>query len=275
MTDSRDPDALISRAKPGDRHRDQHFLIDDRVLDRIPTYGPDSNGPILEIGAGTGGLTDRLLSIADQVTTVERDPELVTFLRTEFTEAIAENRLTVIEGDALEITLPEFDKCVSNLPYGVASEIAFRLLPLGKPLVLTFQLEFAQRMAAQPGDSDYGRLSVTAQHYADVEIVETIPPSAFDPQPAVESAVVVLRPREPDYDVPAERFMSFVRAVFTQRRKTLRNAIRNTTHISGIETPEDVLAATDASILGQRPGNLAPAELAAVTTIAIQTDAYS
>lgn len=275
MTGDRDPDSLIARAKQGDRNRDQHFLVDDRVLDRLPTYGPGASGHVLEIGAGTGALTDRLLAHAESVTAIEQDSELVAFLRREFTNAITANRLTITEGDALDVTLPEFDICISNLPYGASSEIAFRLFPLGNPLVLTFQKEFAERMTAEPGSDAYGRLSVTAQHYADIKIVETIPPTAFDPQPAVDSAVVVTSPRTPDYDVPDEEFLSMVRAVFTQRRKTLRNAVRNTAHISGLTDPESVMGAVDEEMLRRRPGELAPAELATLTQTAVQLDAYS
>ena len=163
----RDPDALLARADArGDPERDQHFLVDDRVLDRLPGYLPPAADVdhVLEIGGGTGALTDRLLEATESVTVVERDPDLAAFLRVEFSAAIAAGELTVIEGDALEVELPAFDASVSNLPYGVSSQIAFRLLPAGRPLVLMFQAEFAARMAAAPGTDEYGRLSVTAGH---------------------------------------------------------------------------------------------------------------
>ena len=272
----RDPDALCARAGiAGDPDADQHFLVDDRVLDRLPAYATGAGfdtAHVLEIGGGTGALTDRLLVVADRVTVIERDPTLAAFLREEFAEACESERLDVIEGDALEVALPEFTTSVSNLPYGVSSEIAFRLLPRGKPLVLTFQLEFAERMAAEPGTPEYGRLSVTAGHYADVEVVETIPKEAFDPQPAVESAVVRTRPRKPDYSVPDDEFfMDFLRAVFTQRRKTMRNAICNTAHISGLGDPDAVVEAADEELLGKRAGNLSPAAFARLATVAWET----
>ncbi len=270
----RDPDALRARAGvAGDPNRDQHFLVDDRVLDRIPTYATDTEmdlSNILEVGAGNGALTDRLLAVGDHVTAIERDPDLAAFLREEFADAVEADRLTVLEGDALELSLPEFTASVSNLPYGISSEIVFRLLPRKKPLVLTFQLEFAERMAADPGEDEYGRLSVTAGHFADVEIVERIPPTAFDPQPAVESAVVRTTPREPAYDVPDEEFfMRFLRAVFTQRRKTMRNAIRNTSHISGLQDADSVVAAADEQLMGKRAGNVTPAQFAKLATLAM------
>ncbi|MFB6297766.1 MAG: 16S ribosomal RNA methyltransferase A [Salinirussus sp.] len=267
----RDPDALRARAGVrGDPGRDQHFLVDDRVLDRLPAYATEAGADcshVLEIGAGTGGLTDRLLAVADRVTAVERDPDLVAFLREEF--AAAGDRLTVIEGDALEVGLPAFTASVSNLPYGASSPLLFELLPAGRPLVVTVQREFAERMVADPGTEDYGRLSVTAGHYADAEIVETVPETAFDPKPAVESAVVRTRPREPDYAVPDEAFfLDFLRAVFTQRRKTMRNAVRNTAHISGLNDPGAVVAAADETVMSARAGDLDPGTFADLAALA-------
>jgi len=283
----RDPDALARRA--GERanpDRDQHFLVDDRVLDRIPGYLPaDADAShLLEIGGGAGALTDRLLArvVADadrdgdadrdapgRLSVIERDGTFADFLREEFATAVDDGVLDVIEGDALDVDLPPFTACVANLPYGVSSEIAFRLLPEGKPLVLMFQAEFAERMVASAGESEYGRLSVSAQHYAAVEIVERVPKEAFDPQPAVESAVVRCTPRDPDYAVGDEAFfLRFVKALFTQRRKTVRNAIRNTGHISGLDEPEAVVEAADEELLRRRPGTLEPAAFAALAELA-------
>ncbi|PSP81482.1 16S rRNA (adenine(1518)-N(6)/adenine(1519)-N(6))-dimethyltransferase [Halobacteriales archaeon QS_1_68_20] len=271
----RDPDALRRRAStPGDPDRDQHFLVDDRVLDRLPGYLPEDadRDYLLEIGAGTGALTDRLLDAGDHVTAVERDPDLAAFLREEFADEIAADRLTVVEGDALEISLPEFSASVSNLPYGASSEVLFRLLPEKRPLVLMLQQEFAERMAAEPGTAEYGRLSVAAQHYADVEVVEPVPPEAFDPQPAVDSAVVRTTSRNPDYEVDDEDFfLRFVKALFTQRRKTVRNGIRNTAHISGLDHPDAVVDSAPEELLSKRPDAVTPAEFAELAAVA--TDA--
>jgi 16S rRNA (adenine1518-N6/adenine1519-N6)-dimethyltransferase len=269
----RDPDRLRRRAGVrGDPDRDQHFLVDDRVLDRLPGRLPADadRSHLLEIGAGNGALTDRLLATdAGAVTAIERDPALAAFLREEFADAVADGRLSVVEGDALTVDLPAFTACVSNLPYGVSSGISFRLLPLGRPLVCTYQAEFAERMVAEPGTSAYGRLSVSTRHYADVAIVERVPPTAFDPQPRVESAVVRATPRDPEYAVGDEAlFLDFVKALFTQRRKTVRNAIRNTAHVSGLDDPDAVVAAADEDLLGRRPDDLAPGEFAALADLA-------
>ncbi|MFC7142406.1 16S ribosomal RNA methyltransferase A [Halosimplex aquaticum] len=272
-TGTRDPDALLRRAGVrGDPDHDQHFLVDDRVLDRLPGYAEEADvdlSHVLEIGAGTGALTDRLLAVADRVTAIERDPDLAAFLREEFAAEIDEGRLTVVEGDALEVDLPDFTASISNLPYGPSSELAFRLLPEGRPLVLMFQREFAERMAAEPGTDDYGRLSVTAGHYADVEVVEPVPKEAFSPPPAVQSAVVRTTPRDPDYEAPdVDFFMDFLKAVFTQRRKTMRNAVRNTAHISGLGDPDAVVDAADEDLMGRRAGDVTPAEFADLAALA-------
>jgi len=277
----RDPDALARRA--GERanpDRDQHFLVDDRVLDRIPEYLPADadTDHLLEIGGGAGALTDRLLAVVAResggaepgfLSVIERDSTFADFLREEFAGAVDDGLLDVVEGDALDVDLPPFTACVANLPYGVSSEIAFRLLPEKRPLVLMFQAEFADRMVASAGESAYGRLSVSAQHYAEVEIAERVPKEAFDPQPAVESAVVRCTPRDPEYSVGDEAFfLRFVKALFTQRRKTVRNAIRNTAHISGLDEAEAVVDAADEDLLRQRPGNLEPKSFAALAELA-------
>ena len=268
----RDPDALRRRAGVGgDTNQDQHFLIDDRVLDRLPAYLPADadRSHLLEIGAGTGALTDRLLAAGDRVTAVERDTRLVEFCQGEFADALAADRLNLIAGDALSVPLPEYTACVANLPYGISSEILFRLFPDRRPLVVTVQREFAERLVAPPDTPEYGRLSVSAGHYTTPEIVERLPRSAFDPQPRVESAVVRCVPSEPGYQVPDDDdFLRFVKALFTQRRKTVRNGIRNTTHISGIDDAAAVVEAVDETTLSARPGALAPDEFAKLARIA-------
>ncbi len=265
----RDPAALRRRAgRRGDPDRDQYFLDDPRVLDRIIGYADELAVPleaVLEIGPGTGALTSRLLKAADRVTAIERDAELVAFLRREFGEAIETGRLTVADGDATADALPPFSACISNLPYGASSELLFRVLPRGAPVVVMVQREFGERMAAEPGTAAYGRLSVTSQHYGAVTVHEVVPPTAFVPEPPVESAIVSVVPGVTPYElVDDERFFDVVRALFTQRRKTVRNAIRNTTHLSGIEEPAAVLEGLPDGLLGKRPDAVTPTEFARI-----------
>ncbi len=117
---------------------------------------------------------------------------------------------------------------------------------------------------------------MTAGHYAEIERLEVVPRSVFEPPPAVESAVVRATPREPEYAVPdADRFLDLVTAVFTQRRKTMRNALRNTAHISGLGDPDAVVAAADDELMGARPERLAPAEFAMLCRLAADHGGWS
>ena len=275
---SRDPQALLQRAGIHPRtDRDQHFLTDARVLDRIPGHRPMSGTPehILEIGAGTGALTDRLLALGAAVTAIERDGDLVEFLHHEFAAPIADGQLRVVEADAVDASWPAVDCCIANLPYSATSPLLFRLLRREVPSVLMVQREVADRLCADVGTDDYGRLTVTAGYHAEIAIAEPVPRSAFTPPPAVASAVITIAPRPSPYPVEdPDRFAAVVRAAFTQRRKTLRNALRNTTHISEIAQIDALLAALDDDLLRRRPGTLAPAEYAALTAavIAIEAD---
>jgi len=233
---------------------DQHFLIDNRVLDRMVERAPEGDH-VLEVGGGVGSITQRLVEKYDEVTVVEVDSRLAGFLRDEF-------GVNVFEGDATEVEPPEFDVCVSNLPFSASSPILFRLLPRAKPMLLKVQREFAERVVADVGDEDYGRLSVTVSRYAEAEILETVPPEASTPPPEVESALVLFEPRE---DVPSgedDIFADLVRGVFTQRRKTLRNALRNTTHITGIE--EESVYDVPEELLSKRPDAVSPDEYAEI-----------
>lgn len=256
---TKDTRSLMEEAGVSPRGRsDQHFLVDERVLDRVAGYAPEDAEHVLEIGGGVGNLTVRLLENHD-VTVVELDRELARFLSEEYPDA------EVVQGDATEVELPGFDACVSNLPYSASSPLLFRLLPRRRPMVLTLQKEFAERAAADVGDDDYGRLSVAAGHYAEVELLEHVPPSAFRPEPEVDSAVVRFTPTE-GYGVEDEElFLDVVRAAFTQRRKTLRNALRNTTHITGVE--ESDVDELPERLLKRRPGKLSPEEYVEVTEV--------
>ncbi len=136
-------------------------------------------------------------------------------------------------GDALKVDFPEFDKVVSNLPYSISSEITFKLLRHKFKLgILMYQYEFAARMVSPPNCKDYSRLTVDTYYFADASILMRVPKGAFQPAPEVDSAVVKLVPRPAPFEVRDEAFfMEFVAAVFSQRRKKLRNAILNTNYM--------------------------------------------
>ena len=216
--------------------RSQNFLADPDVLQAILDLAGTGPGErVLEIGPGLGILTGGLLDGGATVTAIELDRGLAAYLRIRFAEPLAAGRLTLVEGDALDqelLTIVEAPfEVVANLPYHVTSPILHRLLggrPRPRRLVLMLQLEVAERIAAAPGSMSY--LSAFVQYHAEVEIARRVPASAFEPAPKVESAVVVLRPRE---DVPLgepggppeDRLWRLVQAGFRERRKMLRNVL--------------------------------------------------
>ena len=129
---------------------------------------------------------------AGEILAVEKDPRLVACL-TDNLHAWGVENVTVVQGDALKVRLPEPDLVVSNLPYKISSPVTFRLLELGfRKAVCLYQKEFALRMTAPPGTKDYGRLSIRLFYHADCEIAETVPATAFFPRPRVESSMVAI-----------------------------------------------------------------------------------
>ncbi len=243
--------------------RDQHFLIDKRVLDRIIGYGRlNSSDTVLEIGAGCGNLTGGLAMKAGKVIAIEADAELAAALP-------GWKNVEVIVGDALKVDFPHFNKVISNLPYSISSPVTFKLLQHEFELgILMYQYEFAKRMVALPDTDDYSRLSIAVQYYADVEILEVVPKSAFSSPPEVRSAVVKLVPRSPLYEVKDEEFfMKFIKAVFSQRRKKLRNAIMNNAAFLGIKDIKGAMEKLPFEMIDRRAETLSPEQLAALAGI--------
>jgi 16S rRNA (adenine1518-N6/adenine1519-N6)-dimethyltransferase len=203
----------------------QHFLVDPQVVQRQLGYAQlRGDETVLEVGPGRGVLTCALAPRVKRLVCIEKDPEMVDLLEDEGLPGNVE----LVLGDALREPFPAFDKVVSNLPYGISSDLTFKLLEHDFELgVLTYQREFARRLTAPPRSEHYGRLSVNAHVKADVELLEVVPPSAFAPRPKVASAIVRVVPRAaPPFDLEHPGlFAEVVRAAFQHRRKTLRNAL--------------------------------------------------
>ena len=203
----------------------QYQVIDPTVLEQMVDYAELSRDDVvLEVGAGIGNLTLLLAARAGRVITVERDRRLMSVLGERLR---VHSNVKLLCGDALQIELPKFNKVVANLPYGISSDITFRLLKRKFELaILMYQREFAERLVAKPGSDDYGRLTVNAYYRASLELLREVPPEAFFPQPKVTSAIVRLKPREPPFDVADESmFFNVVRALFQHRRQRVRNAL--------------------------------------------------
>ncbi len=209
----------------------QHFLISPTVLDGILRMAElTSDDMVLEIGAGTGTLTEALASRVRRLLAIELDRELIMPLRRRFAR---QPQVEIIHADALQFDFAPLDepvKVVANLPYSTAVPILMRLLRAASSLrlaVVMLQREVAERLCAMPGTKAYGGLTVIAQWYAVVEKGFNVPPSAFSPPPKVISTVVKLTPRpQPPVPVDDEDWLfRVIRGGFGQRRKTLVNAL--------------------------------------------------
>ena len=246
--------------------RDQHFLVDQRAVEKIAGFVDVAGRRVLEIGPGEGVLTRALLDRGANVIAGENDPALVEYLEATFADEIEEGRLEIIEGDAQKVDLPPFDIVVANLPYSVSSKITFRLLEIGfEVAVLMYQKEFAQRMIAPPGTSNVGRLSVMVQTYASVKPLLELSPNAFHPKPQVWSWVVRLLPHEPPHPIADRKvYADAVRVLFSYRRKTVRKGLRSGKDTFPPEVIERAIADLPDDLLQRRPEDLTLEEFALI-----------
>jgi len=252
-------------------HHDQHFLIDPHAVQRIADVAEVKGKRVLEIGPGHGALTSALLKRGAIVYAIELDGHLCEGLDTTFSEEIARGQLTVRQGDATRCDLPPFEMVVSNLPYSASSKITFRLLKIGfEEAVLMFQSEFAERMVAPAGTKDCGRLSIMVQTSAVVQQCFKLPPSCFSPKPQVHSSVVKIVPREhPLFPInDRERYADVVRALFSHRRKTVRNCLKGSGGMLDPGWVKRVIAVLPEEILKSRPEELYLEDFATISNMA-------
>jgi 16S rRNA (adenine1518-N6/adenine1519-N6)-dimethyltransferase len=230
--------APVSGRPPRRKRFGQHFLHDPAVLDRIVgAVNPRPGERLVEIGPGRGSLTRRLLAAEREVAsldTIEIDRDLAALLRSELA---GRPGCVVHEADALEFDFKALAharggplRIVGNLPYNISTPLLFHLLDNTgaiEDLHIMLQREVIARMAAKPGDGDYGRLTVMLAPWVSVDRLFDVGPGAFQPPPRVWSAVARLTVRrEPAFAV-SEHFGAVVAAAFSHRRKTLRNALRD------------------------------------------------
>jgi 16S rRNA (adenine1518-N6/adenine1519-N6)-dimethyltransferase len=245
---------VVSARRPKHKPKlGQHFLVDESYAAQIvDALGDVTQSTVLEIGPGRGVLTSLLAKRARRLIAVELDRVLAAQLRLKF--GMARN-VEIIEADILAVDFDslfgpkpglgrpgiEFKpvpvKVVGNLPYYITSDILLRLFDNAKYLesiIVMVQREVADRIAAEPGGRDYGLLSATAQLYAQVEKLFTLPPGAFSPPPAVHSAVLrlTMHPRQQELGVAGLRtgddgFIDFLKLSFSQKRKTLWNNLKS------------------------------------------------
>ena len=217
----------------------QNFLIDEGIVQGIVAAADIQEGEtVLEVGPGIGTLTQGLAEAKANVVAVELDSRLPEVLAK--TLEGYEN-VRIVHGDILKVNIREIIKSesfkvVANLPYYITTPIIMALLEQHLPvkkLVTMVQKEVAERMVAKPGTKDYGALSVAVQYYTEPKIILDVPPKSFIPSPAVDSVVICCDVREkPAVDVVNEKmFFRTVKAGFSQRRKTLNNALE----VAGID----------------------------------------
>lgn len=203
----------------------QHFLKNPAVVDAIVAKaGLRPTDICLEVGPGTGNLTVRLLTCCKKLIAVEFDRRMVREVLKRVEGSENERNLSVIQGDVLKVDLPFFDVCVANLPYQISSPFLFKMLshrPMFRCAVIMFQLEFAQRLTAQPGDDLYCRLSVNTQLLAKVENLLKVGKGNFRPPPKVDSLVVKIEIKNPPPPVNFVEWDGMVRMLFNRKHKTL------------------------------------------------------
>jgi 16S rRNA (adenine1518-N6/adenine1519-N6)-dimethyltransferase len=242
----------VGKAKLG-----QNFLVDVNAARRIvDALGDVSNATAIEIGPGRGALTSMLTERAARLIAVELDRALAQELRAKFAE---KDNIEIVEANFLDISLPELlrkqppsapgatavrAKVIGNIPYYITSDILLRLFEQHESvetIVIMVQKEVADRLIAAPGTRDYGLLTVTAQLFANLEGLFTLPPSAFSPPPQVHSSVLRLRirPKSGILGVDERAFLQFCKRAFAQKRKTLFNNLR------GEYPPEEIRRALE------------------------------
>jgi 16S rRNA (adenine1518-N6/adenine1519-N6)-dimethyltransferase len=209
----------------------QNFLVDRGIIAAIvAAIDPQRGDTVVEIGPGLGALTEPLLARVDHLHVVEIDRDLIARLRRQHPA----DRLAIHEGDALAFdfsTVGRGLRLVGNLPYNISTPLLFHLAAYGdavRDMHFMLQKEVVERLVAEPGDSDFSRISVMLQYRFHLEWLLDVPPESFDPAPKVDSAVVRLIPKaaaELDARDPA-RLERIVQQAFSQRRKMLRNTLK-------------------------------------------------
>jgi len=208
----------------------QNFLIDDGIIHAIVNaIHPQPTDIVVEIGPGLGALTQPLLERLPHLYAIELDRDIVARLQRRWPA----ERLTVHSCDALKFDFAQLGhdlRIVGNLPYNISTPLLFHLMDFAahiRDMTFMLQKEVVERMVAEPSTPDFGRLSIMLQRRFHLEWLLDVPPTAFDPPPKVDSAVVRLIPKAPAEIVTLDEalFSRVVATAFSQRRKTLRNTL--------------------------------------------------
>ncbi len=249
------------------KRKGQNYLIDSHILTKILNYANvSSNDTVLEIGPGIGTLTIPLARTANKIVAVEQDEKIAGILKERLNNLNISN-VEVIIGDAVKTSLPSFNKVVSNLPYQISSPITFKILKEDFDFgILMYQQEFAERMIAKPGNTNYSRLSVMLHFCADVGFLFKVSKQSFFPQPKISSAVIKLTPNnKSNID---EFFLKTSRALFQHKKKKVRNALIDSFHeILDMDKNfvKELVSNLDEKLVNQRVFKLTPEEIMTVS----------
>ena len=214
----------------------QNFLVDERIIgDIIGAIRPEPSDNMVEIGPGLGALTRPLLKRLNHLHVVEIDRDIIARLEHDYPQGSPESKLIIHAGDALKFdfaALPAPLRIVGNLPYNISSPLLFHFASYAghiRDMHFMLQNEVVQRMVAAHSTTEYGRLSVMLQYRFSMEKLLDVPPESFHPIPKVHSAIVRMIPLATnEIEVHDKKlFAAIVSAAFGQRRKTLRNTLRN------------------------------------------------
>ncbi|QGA80343.1 16S rRNA (adenine(1518)-N(6)/adenine(1519)-N(6))-dimethyltransferase RsmA [Candidatus Nanohalobium constans] len=213
----------------------QNFLRTDSTAAALAQAGEIDGEKTLEIGPGTGMITEKLAEKTDDLILVERNGNLANYIKKEFPEA------EVLKEDFLEIELEEMEieRVVSNIPFEISSDIIEKLGKAQMQSALIVQDELADKLVAEPSDKNYGFFTVKAQYYFVPVKLRTLSSRTFYPEPEVDAAIVKLYPNKDRHPVEDEEaFFDLVKALFTHKRKKLRNAFVDTRHMLDYEKEE-------------------------------------
>ncbi len=252
----------------------QNFLTDQSVIEHIVrAIAPATNETMVEIGPGLGALTEHLIEKIGTLAVVELDRDLIPNLKISFA---TRNNLHIYQADALKVNYQDLAlelqcpaiRIVGNLPYNISTPLLFHLLNYKSQIIdmhFMLQKEVVDRLAAGVGDSAYGRLGIMAQYHCKIEHLLDVPPSAFNPAPKVDSAIVRLVPyTAPPIKTNAPKLLGqIVTNAFSKRRKTIRNALKNMATESQLVEAEIPLDA--------RPEQISLAQYAKLTDLIAQT----
>ncbi len=244
----------------------QNFLHDQTVIDKIiASINPKPEDHLVEIGPGQGAITAPLANVGAKLDCIELDRDLTKFLKDRYKQL---SHVTIHQQDILKFHIAQLSTCehslrvIGNLPYNISTPVLFHLLKSHKliqDMTFMLQLEVVQRMSASVGDKNYGRLGIMLQYYCQVEHLFNVPAAAFNPQPKVSSAIVRLTPHrdKPLVANNVKTLETIVRNAFNQRRKTLKNSLKDITSTAVMDSLD-----IDISL---RPENLSLADYVVIS----------